>query len=227
VKMHGTCCILSMYSASKRCLPRGSKIIVTSRSDQMKKLGTTGAVTLKYLSDDAYWYFFKTLTFGSTDPKMHPRLAYLAMEIARVMNRTFLSATIIACLLRNNFEIHFWRKILVFLRGLIQKHVIKFGKHPFDLVDQNKIIVRHRRMAVPSEYFAVYRLRECSSEEEVPKIKDQDMLHRTVKCSGELELLLWKSRLLPYYSYVYTCEVQEQKSATTKRKRSRKNANLC
>jgi hypothetical protein len=158
--MHGTCCILSMYSASKRCLPRGSKIIVTSRSDQMKKLGTTGAVTLKYLSDDAYWYFFKTLTFGSTDPEMHPRLAYLAMEIARVMNRTFLSATIIACLLRNNFEIHFWRKVLVFLRGLIQKHVIRFGKHPFDLVDQNKIIVRHRRMAVPCEYFAIYYHRE-------------------------------------------------------------------
>jgi hypothetical protein len=216
-----------LYSASKRCLPRGSKIIVTSRFDQMKKLGTTGAVTLKYLSDDAYWYFFKTLTFGSTDPEMHPRLAYLAMEIARVMNKTFPSATIIACLLRNNFEIHFWRKVMVFLRGLIQKHVIRFGKHPFDLVDQNKIIVRHRRMAVPSEYFVVYRQRECSSEEEVPKIKDQDMVYGTVKCSGKLELLLWKSQLPPYYSYVYTCEIQEQKSATTKRKRSRKNANLC
>jgi hypothetical protein len=89
-----------LYSTSKRCLPRGSKIIVTSRSDQIKKLGTTGAVTLKYLSHDAYWYFFKTLTFGSTDPEMHRRLAYLAMEIARMLNKTFLTAITIACLLR-------------------------------------------------------------------------------------------------------------------------------
>ncbi|GJN10466.1 hypothetical protein PR202_ga28561 [Eleusine coracana subsp. coracana] len=83
-----------LYSASKRCLPRGSKIIVTSRSDKVKRLGTTGTVTLKYLSNEAYWYFFKTLTFGSTDPETHPRLACLAMEIARVLNGTFLSATV-------------------------------------------------------------------------------------------------------------------------------------
>jgi hypothetical protein len=89
-----------LYSASKRCLPRGSKIIVTSRSHQMEKLGTTGAVTLKYLTHDAFLYFFKTLTFGSIDPEIHPRLAYLAMEIARVLNKSFISATATACLLR-------------------------------------------------------------------------------------------------------------------------------
>jgi hypothetical protein len=43
-----------LYSASKRCLTRGSKIIVTSRSDKLKKLGTTGAITLKYLTHDAH-----------------------------------------------------------------------------------------------------------------------------------------------------------------------------
>ncbi|GJN10464.1 hypothetical protein PR202_ga28559 [Eleusine coracana subsp. coracana] len=43
------------------------------------------ALTLNYLSYEAYWYFFKTLTFGSMDPTMHPRFAYLAMEIARTV----------------------------------------------------------------------------------------------------------------------------------------------
>jgi hypothetical protein len=210
-----------LYSSSKRCLPRGSKIIVTSRSDQMKKLGTIGAVTLKYLSEDAYWYFFKTLAFGSMDPEMHPRLAYLAMEIARMLNKTFLTATTMACLLRDNFEIQFWRKVLLFLRGLIQKHVFRFGEHPFDLVDPN-IIVRHKRMVVPFEYFVVYHLREWSSEEEVPKIRDRDIVYGTLKCSGKLELLVWKSPLPPYYTYVYTCEVQERKSMTVKRKRPMK-----
>jgi hypothetical protein len=73
-------------------------------------------------------------------------------------------------------------------------------------------------MVVPSEYFVVYRLREWSSEEELPKIRDRDILYGTVKCSGKLELLVWKSQLLPYYTYVYTCEVQEQKSMAVKRK---------
>jgi hypothetical protein len=200
-----------LYSASKLCLPRGSKIIVTSRSDQMKKLGTTGEVTLKYLSHDAYWYYVKTLMFGSTDPEMHPQLAYLAMEIARVLNKTFLSATTIAWLLRDNFEIQFWRKILVFLRGLIQKHVFRFGEHPFDFVDPKRII-HHRRMAIPSEYFIVYHPRECSSVEEVPKITYRDFVYGTIKCSGKFDYLLWKSHLPPYYSYISTCEIHEQVS---------------
>jgi hypothetical protein len=102
VKMLGTSCSLLLNGVYQEVLKS-----VTSRSDQMKKLGTTGAVTLKYLSHDAYWYFIKTLTFGSTDPKMHPQLAYLAMEIARVLNKTFFSATTIACLLGENFEIQF------------------------------------------------------------------------------------------------------------------------
>jgi hypothetical protein len=210
-----------LYSASKRCFPRGSKIIVTSRSDQMKKLGTTRAVTLKYLTHEAFWYFFKTITFGSTDPEMHPRFAYLAMEIARVLNKSFITATSTACLLIDNFEIQFWWKVLVFLRGLIQKHVFRFGEHPFDCVDQNGI-VRHRRMAVPSEYFIVYHPHECSSAEEVPKMRIQDLMYGTVKCSGKYDMLLWKSQLPPYYSYVYTCEVQEQKSMAVKRKHSMK-----
>jgi hypothetical protein len=210
-----------LYYASKWCLPRGSKIIVTSRSDQMKKLGTTGAITLKYLTHDAHWYFFKTLTFGSTDPEMHPRLAYLAMEIARVLNKTFLSATSVAWLLRDNIEIQFWRKVLVFLRGLIQKHVFRFGEHPFDRVDQNGI-VRHRRMVIPSEYFMVYRPRECSSAEEVPKMRIQDLMYGTVKCFGKFDMLLWKSQLPPYYSYIYCCEIQKQKFVAVKRKHSMK-----
>jgi hypothetical protein len=35
-------------------------------------------------------------------------------------------------------------------------------------------------------------------------------------------LLVWKSPLPPYYTYVYTCEVQERKSMTVKRKRPMK-----
>jgi len=44
-----------LYAASKRCMTSASKIIITSQSDKITKLGTTRAVTLKYLSHEAYW----------------------------------------------------------------------------------------------------------------------------------------------------------------------------
>ncbi|XP_062189262.1 uncharacterized protein LOC133892470 isoform X2 [Phragmites australis] len=115
-----------LYSASKWSMQSGSKIIVTSRSHKIIKFGTTRALTLRYLSHEAYWYFFKTLTFGSMDPKMHPRHAHLAMEIARMQKGSLIGANVTGRLLRDNFDIHFWCKVLAFLRGLIQKHVSKF-----------------------------------------------------------------------------------------------------
>jgi len=154
-----------LYAASKRCLTSGSKIIITSRSDKITELGTTRAVTLKYLSDEAYWYFFKTLTFGSTDPMMHPRMVYLAMEIARTLKGPLISATTFACFLRDNFDIQFWSKLLVFLRGFIKWHVSTFGEHPSDALNQNRP-AHLVRMFRTSEEIVVHHQYECSSQED-------------------------------------------------------------
>ncbi|XP_062189832.1 putative disease resistance protein RGA3 [Phragmites australis] len=211
-----------LYSASKRCLPSGSKIIVTSRSDKIVKFGTTRALTLKYLSHEAYWYFFKTLTFGSIDPEMHPRLAHLAMEIAKMLNGSFNGANVTSGLLRDNFDIHYWSKVLTFLRGFIQKSLSKFGEHPFDLLNQNRP-ARLGRIAKPSEDFMVSYQYQCSSEEEFPKIRIQDIMYGSVKPNGNVEVLVWKSRIPPYYSYVCNCKIIELKTTAAKRKRSMKN----
>ncbi|KAF8644707.1 hypothetical protein HU200_066373 [Digitaria exilis] len=72
----------SFYFVCKQFLPTGSKIIITSRSENIVRFGTTRALTLKYLPQEAYWYFFKALTFGSMDTKVHPKHVHLAMEIA-------------------------------------------------------------------------------------------------------------------------------------------------
>ncbi|TVU13261.1 hypothetical protein EJB05_40797, partial [Eragrostis curvula] len=79
-----------LYSSYKQYGPRGNKIILTSWSDKIVKFGTTGALTLKYLSHEVCWYLFKKLTFGSMDPETHPRLVHLAMEIARTLNGSLL-----------------------------------------------------------------------------------------------------------------------------------------
>jgi hypothetical protein len=112
-----------LYSASKKHVPRGSKIILTSRFDNIVKFGTTKPLNLKYLSREAYWYFFKTLTFGSTDSEMHPRLTHLAMAIARVQGSCVLGANTVARSLRDNFNGVFWSKVLAFFRCFIQQRI--------------------------------------------------------------------------------------------------------
>jgi hypothetical protein len=77
-----------LYSTCKQLMASRSrsKIILTNRSDRIVKFGTTRpALRLSYVSSEAFWYFFKTITFGSTDPKMHPRLLHLAMDIAKTL----------------------------------------------------------------------------------------------------------------------------------------------
>ncbi|XP_062187575.1 uncharacterized protein LOC133890942 isoform X1 [Phragmites australis] len=211
-----------LYSASRWCMPSGSKIVVTSRSDKIVKCGTTQALTLKYLSYEAYWYFFKTLTFGSMDPEMHPRLTHLAMEIVRFLNGSLIWANIMAGLLRDNFDIHFWCKVLAFLRGFMKWHVSRFGEHPSNSVKQNRP-AHIRRMATPSEEVMVVHQYECSAQEEVPKIRFQDVMYGRVKPHGKFEALGWRSQIPPYYSYVYICETREIKATASKRKRSMKN----
>jgi hypothetical protein len=68
------------FCACKQRLPRGSKIIITSRSNKIVKFGTTSPLCLKYMTQEEFWYFFKTLTFETMDPKMHPRFAHVAMH---------------------------------------------------------------------------------------------------------------------------------------------------
>ncbi|KAM0822096.1 hypothetical protein ACQ4PT_071727 [Festuca glaucescens] len=48
----------NLYSLSRKCNTSGSKIIITSQSDKITKLGTTQTITLKHLPDEAFWYFF-------------------------------------------------------------------------------------------------------------------------------------------------------------------------
>ncbi|KAJ1287502.1 hypothetical protein BS78_02G014900 [Paspalum vaginatum] len=178
-----------LYYASKRHAPNGGKIIVTSRSDKVVKVGTTNGLTLKHLSREAYWYFFKTLTFGGMDPEMHRRHAHMAMEIAKILNGSFIGANITARLLRDNFDVRFWCKALAFLRGSFQKHISRFGEHPIDLLYQDRP-AHLGRMATPSEDFVLYHRDQRFSEQEVPEIRFQDVMYGSVKPQGKFEVSL-------------------------------------
>ncbi|KAF6998244.1 hypothetical protein CFC21_014392 [Triticum aestivum] len=106
-----------------------SKIIITSRSDRIVNLGTTEALRLDYLSQEAYWHFFKSIAFGSINPGEHPKLATMAMEIALEQTQCFTSARIVAELLQHNFNARFWRTVLECVRESKQINHIMFGQH--------------------------------------------------------------------------------------------------
>ncbi|KAK3124288.1 hypothetical protein QOZ80_7BG0584510 [Eleusine coracana subsp. coracana] len=195
-----------LYSAYKSCVPSGSKMIVINQSDKIAKLGTVQALTLNYLSYEAYWYFFRTLTFGSMELTMHPRLAYLAMEIARTVKGSLLRANVFACMLRENFDIQFWYKVLTFLRGSIQKHVSRFGEHPFDVVAQKKPSCFGRMLAHSGDSVIYHQYHQLFSDE-VPKIRLQDVIYGNVRPYGKFEALVWRSRIPPHNSYVFTCKI--------------------
>lgn len=71
------------------------KIIITSRSKKAATFGTTKPLQLKFLHREAYWYFFKTIAFGSTNPQEQPKLLSIGMKIATEMNGAFLGANIV------------------------------------------------------------------------------------------------------------------------------------
>ncbi|CAL5077620.1 unnamed protein product [Urochloa decumbens] len=216
-----------LYSSCKQLMPSTSKIIIANRSAKITEFGTTRALNLKYLSLEASWYFFKTIAFGSVDPEMHPTFGLVAMEITKLFSRRFIGMNIIARLLRDNFDIRFWCKVLDFSRRLIQKYVSKFGVDPFDLINQNKP-VHLGRMANPFEDLVFHCEYQRYSREEVPKIRVQDVIYGSVKALGKSEFLSWVSPIPPYYSYVATCEVRKLKRRAAKRKRYTENGiNLC
>uniref|UniRef100_A0A8R7UPA0 NB-ARC domain-containing protein n=1 Tax=Triticum urartu TaxID=4572 RepID=A0A8R7UPA0_TRIUA len=210
----------SMCSICRQSTTSGSKIIITSRSDKITKLGTTQTLVLKHLSDEEFWYFFKVMTFGSTDPKMHPRLVYLAMEMAKLMNYNLAEASIAACVLRANFSINFWCKVLAFRRGYIQNHLRKFGGHPHELLSENRPVYV-KAMGEPTEDILVLDTNQtCSSEEEVPKITAVDVLYGTARPQGgTFKVLAWKSPIPPYHCYIQTYKIRELQARAVKRKR--------
>jgi hypothetical protein len=210
------------YSALKQCMLSGSKIIVISRSDRIVKFGTRNALTLKSLSQEPYWCFFKTLTFGSVDPETHPRFGQLAMVIARILNANLIGAHSTARLLRNNFNVCFWCKVVTSLRGYIENYVSRFGEDPSDALRDNRSMSLVR-MGTSYEKILIHHQYQISPQEEVPKITFQDVLHESIRPHGKFEALAWKSQIPPYYSYIYVCEIRELETAAVKRKRSVKN----
>ncbi|KAM0840880.1 hypothetical protein ACQ4PT_059362 [Festuca glaucescens] len=117
-----------LLRSAERYMAHGSKIIITSQSEKVVSVGTTEALMLNYLSKETYWYFFKMLVFGSTDPEDHLKLTSIAMEMASEMGGSFMFANVVATLLRENLSARFWCSVLRHLRVQRQKNLLLLAK---------------------------------------------------------------------------------------------------
>ncbi|CAM0908291.1 unnamed protein product [Alopecurus aequalis] len=210
-----------LKSSITRMTPSGgSKIIITSRSDRIVSLGTTEPLRLVYLPQEAYWYFFKSLVFGSTNPDEEPKLATMAMEIALEQRQCFTSAHILAGILRDNFNARFWRTILECVRAYKQTHLLMFDKHP-NLRLREDEPVYYWRLEKSRKFFLICNYHQSGSSENVPKISVRDIL---LGCGGtlprgEFEALAWRSRIPPYYNYTISCRMQAPQLTVGRKKR--------
>ncbi|VAH21688.1 unnamed protein product [Triticum turgidum subsp. durum] len=208
-----------LLQSAERCMTRGSKIIVTSRSEKMVRFGTTEAIKLSCLSKEAYWYFFKMLVFGSTDPEEHPRLTSIAMELALRMCGSFICAYVIAALLRENLSAWFWCRVLRSFRKYMQKNLLLAGEYFYeDKPRYVMTIAETRRVSGDRKLFLLHHSYQKgpAAQGKVPRITLADVLFSrwgTVPW-GKFEVLCWRSLIPPYYNYIYACEFVRHKNTT-------------
>ncbi|CAO1945155.1 unnamed protein product [Urochloa humidicola] len=191
-------------------VPVVSKVVVTSRSDKIASFGTTPALDLKPLPREAYWYYFKTVAFGSTDAEEQPELADVCMEMVDLLNRSILGANQVGNLLRANPCARFWRRVLKCFKEHNSMHHRLFGEHPDDLLAEDRPIYLWRLLPNVDGAPIAYRLyKVCSVQQhDVPRITADDLHTTSPKFRGKFEVLVWISRIPPYYTYLLSCGVQ-------------------
>ncbi|KAJ1287524.1 hypothetical protein BS78_02G016800 [Paspalum vaginatum] len=213
----------NIYSSFSEFLVSGSKIIITSNSHKVKKFGTTQALILNFLPIEAYWYFFKVLTFGSADSNEHPKLESVAMEIAREMGGSFIAANIISSILRKKLSAQYWGWCLTAFKENIKRNVSMFGEHPYDLLQKQKCAcyrIKEDEYMVSNQYHAS---RLCGDNIQTTMY---DVVSGKVNCEGAFEILAWKSHIRPYKSYTISCIIQKKKTRPVGEEPSPRHCNM-
>uniref|UniRef100_A0A0E0AF76 Rx N-terminal domain-containing protein n=1 Tax=Oryza glumipatula TaxID=40148 RepID=A0A0E0AF76_9ORYZ len=157
---------------------------------------TTSQITAPF-QKKAYWYFFKVCTFGSMDASEYPEISSLAMEPAMESERSFMAANVFGRLLRSNTNMLYWRLVLASLREFKKKnqHIGSNASPP--------------------------------SQTEGSNISVLDVLlggaDQPSSRKRRFDALGWKSQIAPYYSYMYSCEIQRPMCMVARKKKMKRN----
>jgi hypothetical protein len=200
---------LCSASTSTRCATTNgvTKIIICSRSDKIVRFGTTTrALKVGYLTQEAYWYFFKALAFGSMDPEEEPELASLAMEISTCLKSSFIAGNAIVRMLRENLSVEFWSMTLSCFKEVNQRYPFVFDVHPVSSPSQDRQLFP--KLNGSKDYCTLFNgYQTVSAQDEAPMITVPDVLLGRVVFRGKSDVLAWRSKIPPYCGYILSCEI--------------------
>ncbi|KAG8055604.1 hypothetical protein GUJ93_ZPchr0001g32405 [Zizania palustris] len=213
----------TLHNLRRDHMPPVSKIIITGRSMNIAAFGTTEALELDFLPKEAYWYFFKTIAFGSTNPEDEPKLASIGMEIATLVNGSFMAMLIFSGLLRSNLSVQFWYRFLQGLKYFIDRYFRLLGE------DQRYYYKTNNGLSYiwthGNKFAATMRSHYQASSahlNDLHMMRASDVFTKDVKLQGKFEILEWQSTIPPYYSYLTRYEILERPPhMLPERKRSR------
>nr|CAB3456177.1 unnamed protein product [Digitaria exilis] len=220
-----------LYSDCRHQTGWGSKILVASRSDKIARFGRatqTQPLTVRFFTEEAYWFFFKARTFGSTDMKDHPKVAAIAMDLARELNGCFFGASLFGRLLKANFDARIWSRALATLREFHRMNRLVFGADLVDIWQAVGPVFVRRSNDASSEHFVILDDYQTVSVEEdsAPSSEDPQLSildlffgENDVRPCGRFNVLAYRSHVPPRYSYMMTCEVQRQHREFSRNKR--------
>lgn len=191
-----------------------SRVLLISTVEDVSRLGTTQALRMKKLHRDEYWYFFKTIAFGSANPDDHHRLLpSIARKIATHIDGSFIAANVIARLLQANLSEAFWHYVSKYVKKTTHyRHLVHGGCARHDRIRKGRPFYLGNHVYGP--LLLCYQCHETAGpvmESELPKIKGADLVIRgsTIPSEGKLEVLRWQSTVPPYRCYIASCEVQD------------------
>ncbi|CAO2197243.1 unnamed protein product [Urochloa humidicola] len=204
--------------ASLRSTSPGSKIIVVSENDNVAGLGTTAAMRVRPLPREEYWYFFRSLAFGCSDPGEHPELAVLGRQIAAALHGSFFGAKVLSGLLRMNLNALFWRDVLHVVHAF--RATLRGDEDHFSKLGVAKIALE--ALPVPLRLESACQTGVAS---ELPEMTVQELVHSATTHASpieEMRIVLWESACPPNYRYTVVCEnVEKHPRASIERKSRR------
>ncbi|PVH39074.1 hypothetical protein PAHAL_5G428000 [Panicum hallii] len=207
------------HASVRRRAHGGSKIILISRAGAHAGLGTAPPLRLRAPRREELWYFFRALAFGGADPEGRPELLRVAMALFAGIHDpvTFAAAGTIAASLRADLSARSWRRVLGVFAGATDRCGV-FLCRPVKDSPGVPCAFRDRRKSTGA----------ATARSELPGVTMLDLVTGgavlPVPGGGtRFDVLVWRSRIPPYTSYVATCDVgRSRQVVAVEKKRARK-----
>jgi hypothetical protein len=136
------------------------------------------------------------------------------------MSGSFQAAYVVAAVLRENLSAQFWSSALRQVSKYMQNNTLVFGEYPEDHMTRYIWSIPERlRGSEDRGLFMIHHSRQKGPaiHGEDPRITVADIISGTWSAipRGKFEVLRWRSPIPPYYSYVHSCELVQNKNTRT------------